>query len=473
MKGWTWLLLLPVVAVGFFYGYDLVLGLHRPYGPGRPSARWPELGIPWPMHPVDNPGDWIPNGLDVADVNGDGFPDLLVNYEWTGRIRVVFHPGAGLSPDRYWPAVDVGTFANAENAAFGDFDDDGIVDIVVVQGIEHHRDPSAVRILWGETPPDPHTPLSAYTWTQGARLPESVGLGQYLYVKVADLDGDGFPDVVVGGRAARLAGGRQTPEALEGLVWTGIRWFRNPLAYGGDPRDPAQWRVYAIDPAVPSGHGFVFADLDRDGFLDLVINNADWDTLDEKKAILLYRNPGPVAVKEPWPVVELYRSPEFYGKEQVAVADLDGDGWPDIVAQSENVVHVFWNRGGEGGFVFDHEKIEKPPALRWRSRPIAVADLNGDGRPDIVGAAIHRDGILPRDVAAVWWLEQAPEGWLPHVIKWGSGFLGLGTFNGEKWDDLVVLDVDGDGRLDLVANVEEMNRLRSLLAVVWFENPGR
>jgi len=177
--------------------------------------------------------------------------------------------------------------------------------------------------------------------------------------------------------------------------------------------------MYAIDPAVSSGHGFVLADLDGDGLLDLVINNADWDTLDSGKAILLYRNPGPDRIEEPWPVSALYRSPEFYGKEQVA-----------------------------------------------------VADLNGDGLPDIVGVAIHRDGWLPKDVAAVWWLEQTAESWVPHVIKWGSGFLGLGTFNGEKWDDLVILDVNGNGRLDLVANVEEFNRLRSILAVVWFENPG-
>lgn len=473
MKWWSWLLLAPLVVVGFFYAHDLVVGIYPPYRwVGTPHPRYPELGVSWRMHPVDNPGDWIPNGLDVADVNGDGFLDFLVNYEWTGRIRVVFHPGADLSPDRPWPAVDAGTFVNAENAAFGDFDGDGVVDIVVVQGIEHHRDPAAVRILWGERSPDPAAPPQDYTWTDGGPLPESVGVGHYLYVKVADLDGSGFPDILVGGRAARLAGGARTSDALEGLIWTGIRWFRNPLASGGDPRDPAHWRMHAIDPAVPSGHGFVLADLDGDGFLDLVINSADWDTLDEEKAILLYRNPGPVAVEEPWPKFELYRSPEFYGKEQVAAADLDGDGRPDIVAQSENVAHVFWNRGEMGEPTFDHETIDKPPALRWRSRPIAVADLNGDGLPDIVGAAIHRDGWLPRNVAAVWWLEQIADGWVPHVIKWGSGFLGLGTFNGEKWDDLVILDVDGNGHLDIVANVEEFNRLRSILAVVWFENPG-
>ena len=148
------------------------------------------------MYPVDNPGDWLPNGLDMADVNGDGDPDSLVNYEWTGRVRVVFHPGRGLAPDRPWPAVDVGRFPNAENAAFGDLNADGIVDIVVVQGIEHHADPSAVRILWGRSPPDPEASLSAYAWEDGGMLPEGTGVGHYLDVQVADLDGDGLPDIV-------------------------------------------------------------------------------------------------------------------------------------------------------------------------------------------------------------------------------------------------------------------------------------
>ncbi|MCX7750835.1 MAG: VCBS repeat-containing protein [Candidatus Bipolaricaulota bacterium] len=464
MKGWTWLLLVPLLVAGAFYGHDLLLGLHHPYGRGSPNPKWPALGTPWAMWPVDNPGDWLPNGLDSADVNGDGFPDLLVNYEFRGRIRVVLHPGRSLAHDRFWPAVDVGFFPNAESAALGDLDGDGALDVVVAQGIEHHRGPSALRILWGEA--------GALRWHDGGPLPASVGLGQYLYVRVADLDGDRFPDVVVGGRAARPAGGKRTPEALAGLPRTGIRLFRNPRALGGDPRDPRAWAPLPIDPEVPSGHGFVLADLDRDGLLDLVVNTADWDTPDAEEAVLVYRNPGPSALDRPWPALALYRSPEFYGKEQVAVADLDGDGRLDVVAQAEAAVHLFWNRSRGKELEFQHERIGKPPALRWRSRPLAVADLNGDGLLDIVGASIHRDGLLPRDVAALWWLEQTAEGWAPRVIKWGSGFLGLGTFNGEKWDQLMVLDVDGDGDLDLVANVEEMNRLRSLLAVVWFENPS-
>lgn len=71
--------------------------------------------------------------------------------------------------------MDAGTFANAENAAFGDFDGAGIVDIVVVQGIEHHRDPAAVRILWGERFPDPTAPPEGYTWTDGVPFPRASG----------------------------------------------------------------------------------------------------------------------------------------------------------------------------------------------------------------------------------------------------------------------------------------------------------
>ncbi len=469
MRYWAWLLLVPMVIVSFFCVHDLLSGVYPPYlSSFSPHPRYPELGIPWPMHPVDNPGDWLPNGLDVADVDGDGFPDFLVNYEWTGRIRVVFHPGPALSPRQFWPAVDVGFFPNAENTAFGDLDMDGIVDVVVVQGVEHRKEPSGVRILVGKTSPD--SGKSRSVWEDLGLLPESIGLGHYLYVKVADLDGDGFRDIVAGGRAGRPAGEERSESARKDLTWTGLRWFQNPLSWGGDPRDPESWSMHTIDPEIPSGHGFVLADVNADGFLDLVVNNADWDTLDEEKAVLLYLNPGPERVASPWPARTLYRSPAFYGKEQVAVGDLDGNGLPDVVAQSAEVVHIFWNRGDNS---FEHGVVEKHPALRWRSRPIALADLNRDGRLDIVGAAIHRDGALPKDVAAVWWLEKVEGGWIPHVIKWGSGFLGLGSFNGEKWDQLSILDVNDDGWPDIVANVEEFNRLSTILAVVWFENPGR
>lgn len=207
------------------------------------------------MHPVDNPGDWLPNGLDVADVDGDGFPDLLVNYEWTGRIRVVFHPGPALSPEQPWPAVDAGFFPNAENAAFGDLDQDGIFDVVVVQGVEHSGGASGVRILFGLTGSRAAPRGRALHWEDGGMIPESVGLGHYLYVKVADLDGSGFPDVIVGGRAARPAGQSRTPQALQGLPRTGLCWFQTPSPAAGIRGIPASGGYTPSIPPFPAATG--------------------------------------------------------------------------------------------------------------------------------------------------------------------------------------------------------------------------
>lgn len=468
MRPRRWVFGLPVLLIllvpGFFLALDALTGINAPYRTRQePHPAYPDLGVEWAMHPVDNPGDWLPNGLDPADVNGDGYDDFVTNYEFRGLIRVALHPGPENLDAGFWPAVDVGRFPNAESSAMGDIDADGAVDVVIVHGVEHTNTPPGVRILWGEGGPP-------YTWRGSGPIPASTGGWQFLFVRLIDLDADGDLDIVAGGRAARVAAEGQRETAGENAVWAGIRWFVNPLAGGGSPRDLATWPEHAIDPDTPSGHGFASGDMDGDGDLDLVNANADWDTPEAAENVAWYENPGPEAIRQPWPVVEVYRGSEFYGKEQAVIADLDSDGLPDIVVHTGDA--IYWFRSDSDPHNLALECIEKHPAAQWRARPLAITDLNGDGQLDLIGALIHRDGRLPRDRTAVFWMEQTGSGWATHVIKWGDGFLGLGTFNGEKWDQLIPADVDGDGDLDIVANVEEYNRLRAILSVVWFENPA-
>lgn len=442
------LLLLPTAGL---YGLDFLRGVDTPYAARtRPEAQAPELGGEWRMHPVDNPGDWLPNGLAAADLDDDGDDDYLVNYEYGGRLRIVFRPGDPAGG--FWPAVDVGFFPDAESAALGDFDADGAIDLAVVHGLEHTRIAPGLALLWG----GPHA------WQAAGDLPASAGGWQFLSLRAADLDQDGDLDLVAGGRASRLAGSRAGGD----LTWAGIRWFENP-----GPRQARRlglWPAHAIDPATPSGHGFEIGDIDGDGDLDLANANADWDTPQEEESLAWYENPGPRLVAAPWPAHIVYAGQEFDGKEQVVIADLDADGDADLLTQTAEAIYAFF--GSPSGF--ELRVIAKHPAAAGRARALEAADLNNDGRLDLVAARVHEDGRLGRREAAVFWLEQTGAGeWMTHLIKWGDGFVGLGAFNGEKWDQFIPSDVDGDGDLDLVANCEEYNRLRSILSVVWFENP--
>lgn len=113
-------ILLPFLLTTSLYVYDFLIGVSTPYRIRATSDQLPvELGSEWQMHLIDNPGDWLPNGLDPFDVNGDGHEDYLVNYEYKGRMRVLFHPNEYPAAEA-WPAVDAGYFPDAESSAMGD-----------------------------------------------------------------------------------------------------------------------------------------------------------------------------------------------------------------------------------------------------------------------------------------------------------------------------------------------------------------
>jgi hypothetical protein len=183
----------------------------------------------------------------------------------------------------------------------------------------------------------------------------------------------------------------------------------------------------------------------------------------------------------------IYQGSEFYGKPQIAVADLDGDGLEDLFTQTAQDIYWF-KKTGVDPVAWEMIAIKKHPVAQWLSRPVRVVDLNGDGRLDLVGLLIHEERALPGDKAAAFWMEYQDvepraDNWTTHVIKWGAGRLMRLPMFGEKWDQISFADVDQDGDLDIVANCEEWwvdegeyrffwNRLLDPISVsvVWFEN---
>jgi hypothetical protein len=247
-------------------------------------------------------------------------------------------------------------------------------------------------------------------WIKGGDIPGSLDLGQYLFVRAADMNGDDALDMVVGGRrAGKVDKGRPNDPVV------GLRWVKAP-AVKSDRRDLSKWKVHPVDTALISGNG-------------------------------------------------------FYTKPGIVCKDLDGDGRNDILTTVNKYIYYFHNEGGETPD-FNLIKIEKPEYGQWRARPIQIADIDGNGKMDVCLGLIHHDGLLPKDVASVMWMEYTGEtptadNWKFHVIKWGDGADMGHRFRGEKWDNFIFRDVDRDGNLDLLANCEEYTEL----GVEWLENP--
>ncbi len=448
-----------------------------------------EKDAAWPMHPIADRFRGA-NSLGPGDVNQDGLRDYVTNYEFDQRLVIALHPGPGANVMKMWPTVTAwmprtlknGNGVNPEHSALGDFDGDGNLDVVAAQGWsrltfwEGGGDPG-IRIVWG---PPPSRVRDEGAWSDGGVIPATASRGHLIYVVPFDVNGDGALDIVSGGRV------RGDDHSRGGVIW--IEAPKNP----DERRDLSRWSVHAIDPDQFSAHGLVLTDIDADGDADIALANADFDTPEDEEKILWYENPGPGSPrqKDPWPIHVIYQGGEFHGKPQIAVADLDGDGLVDLLTSTDRDVYWF-KKTGLAPVSWQKIVIRKGPAAQWPSRPLKVADLDGDGRPDIVGMLVHEDGALPPDKAAAFWMEyegDAPgaDNWKTHVIKWGSGRTMLLPIFGEKWDQMDIIDVDGDGDLDLVANCEEWweddiefrffwdRRVDpQSVAVVWFENRMR
>jgi hypothetical protein len=146
---------------------------------------------------------------------------------------------------------------------------------------------------------------------------------------------------------------------------------------------------------------------------------------------------------------------------QMLVCDVDGDGLADVITSSAHNHGIFWyQQGREGGKTTWKQHLIDDT---WsQAHSLALADLNGDGLPDLVTGKrfMAHNGSDPDENGklGVYWYElkrgSEPK-WIKHTISYDEG-IGSGV-------NLCVVDLDGDGDLDVVVTGKWGGP-------VWFEN---
>ena len=347
---------------------------------------------------------------------------------------------AGLTDTVYYGSSEQVQYiveANGCGVAFYDYDNDGWLDVFLLNG---------TRL--GGLPPGATATNRLYrnnrdgTFTDVTRDAGLIRSGWANSVCIGDFDNDGNDDLFVtywGQNVLYRNNGDGT--------------FTDVTRDAGLAGFPDRWNA-----------GATFIDYDRDGHLDLFVsnyvevdlarlplpgqgNNCEWKGVPvfcgprgmEGTKNYLYRNNGDGTFTDVSEEAGIHRPHGYYGMTAL-VTDVDEDGWPDIYVACDSTPSILYRNNGDG--TFTDIAVESGVAYSENGREqagmgLATGDYNGDGRLDIVKTLFADEmPALYKNLGNATFADMSVAAGLHEVtqhIQWGAGLV---DFDNDSWPDL-------------------------------------
>jgi hypothetical protein len=355
--------------------------------------------------------------IKVGDLNADGIPDIVLGTTFGTQSHLLLGTGGGAFTDvtsTNLPAADL----SAGDLELGDVDADGDLDIAIVD--------------WGDDEPTValggvrlwiNDGAGVFTDATSGHIPERF-VGFSWDLEMIDVDNDWDLDLAV---SCKICG-------------TSLL-FRNDGS--GTFTDVTSDHL----PAFGNNYEFAPIDLDGDGFLDLVTIN-DGPQVEHGLTEHVFRNDGTGAYVDMtdawWPKA----ANPGWDDNAVAGLDVDSDGDADFLIGSLDGPDRLLINDGSGGLTLADDVFDTPKPSGG-TLGFAVADLNGDGRLDVVDAGGEVSGskderiyfatdVVPVDTAApvVRWeavgssvlarvhdnqTPNMPQDWQSVTVRWSGG----------------------------------------------------
>lgn len=350
-------------------------------------------------------------GIKIGDMDGDGWNDLVVSESAINDISIYRNLGLGgsLSPSSFAPKVSLDGAGNQGSLFLFDLDGDGLQDVIS----SYSNGSQSYFVTFRNISTPGNIAFEAFERWQGNAYSSFVS-------NIVDVDGDGRVDLI-----GQHGNGSVNPDL----------WIAQNISIPGNIEFGASLNYFGN--TLDAGEGVAVGDLDNDGKPELVVSHNFGATLSLLKntstpGLISFNNMGSIATGQ-------------YNRA-TQIADMNGDGLNDIIFKFNGTqdirILLNTNSGGELATSDFATEIVLTSEL-GNYGGMSIADVNGDGKPDILASDDGDIGIF----------ESIYSGGAFTAGAFVTAYLFQASGNSTYPTSPIAADLNGDSRPDLVVGI--------------------